>query len=97
MLDLLVNDSPFGTFPSVTLSWKKGSQRLKLEIGERTAFSFTASLGVTGQGSLTDGEKIFKKLCRVFFVCLFSGCLTVVEEGFVPSLGKMDSVAKCAL
>lgn len=52
-------------------------------------------LGVTGQSSLPDREKTFFKeiMLRVFY--LFSGSSTVIEEGFVPSLGKMDLVAKC--
>lgn len=52
-------------------------------------------LGVTGRSSLTDGEKIFFKEIRLSFFCLFFGSSTVIEEGFVPSLGKMDLVAKC--
>lgn len=52
-------------------------------------------LGVTGQSSLTDREKIFFKEIMLRFFYLFSGSSTVIEEGFVPSLGKMDLVAKC--
>lgn len=52
-------------------------------------------LGVTGQSSLTDREKIFLKEIRLRFFCLFWGSSTAIEEGFVPSLGKMDLVAKC--
>ena len=52
-------------------------------------------LGVTGQSSLTDREKIFFKEIMLRFFYLFSGSSTIMEEGFVPSLGKMDLVAKC--
>lgn len=74
---------------------KKGSQRLRLETGEKNCFFLCI---VTSQGGFMDGEKIQKKIfffksCFFFFCFLFVrlfvfGQLTVVEGRVWFFVGK---------
>lgn len=88
LLGHLVNDSPSGRFPSVTLLWKEGQSEAEVgwRLAKKTAFFFVVYLGVTSQGGLTDGGKIHTyahtQIYSKLFVCFFcfSRQLTVVER-----------------